>query len=90
MKRARAFEAFCRDLVVGDDWQVTAGFALVLILTWLLAADGVNAWWLIPLATTLLLARSLRRAIRQKLALMRDEPTPAAPVADSSVSSGFG
>ena len=65
MKRARAFGAFCRDLVVGDDWQLTAGFALVLILTWLLAAHGVNAWWLIPLANTILLVGSLHRATRR-------------------------
>jgi hypothetical protein len=64
MNRARAFGRFCWELVVGDDWQIAAGLALGLALSWILAAHGVNAWWLIPLATTLVLLRSLRRATR--------------------------
>jgi hypothetical protein len=32
-------------------------------LTWLLAHEDVNAWWLLPVAVALLLADSLRREI---------------------------
>jgi hypothetical protein len=65
VKYVKAFARFWWNFVVGDDWRVAAGVALALILTWLLAEEGVNAWWLLPLAVALLLAVSLRRERRQ-------------------------
>jgi hypothetical protein len=61
----RSFARFWWDFVVGDDWRVAAGLALALGLTSLLTHDGINAWWLLPLAVALLLAGSLRRATRR-------------------------
>jgi hypothetical protein len=63
--RPRSFARFWWNFVVGDDWRVAAGVALALILTWLLAEEGVNAWWLLPLAAALVLPVSLRRETRQ-------------------------
>jgi hypothetical protein len=65
VSRLRSFARFWWNFVVGDDWRVAAGVALALILTWLLAEEGVNAWWLLPLAVALLLADSLRRETRR-------------------------
>jgi hypothetical protein len=57
-----SFARFWWDFVVGDDWTVAVGVAGALGLTSLLTRDGVNAWWLLPLAVAVLLAVSLRRA----------------------------
>jgi hypothetical protein len=64
MKYLRSFARFWWDFIVGDDWRVAAGLALALGLTSLLTHNGVNAWWLLPLAIPFLLAGSLRRATR--------------------------
>jgi hypothetical protein len=61
----RSFLRFWWEFVVGDDWRVAAGLALALGLTSLLTHDGINAWWLLPIAVALLLAGSLRRATRR-------------------------
>ncbi|MGN6430339.1 MAG: hypothetical protein ACTHNB_06335 [Gaiellaceae bacterium] len=65
MKYLRAFGLFWWDFIVGDDWRVAAGLALALGLTALLTHNGVNAWWLLPLATGALLAGSVWRAGRR-------------------------
>ena len=64
MKYVVAFGRFWWDFIVGDDWLVAAGLAVALGLTWLLAHDGVNAWWLLPGAVVLLLAGSVWRESR--------------------------
>jgi hypothetical protein len=58
----RSFGRFWWNFVVGDDWVVAAGVAVALAVTALLAHNGVDAWWLLPVAVALLLADSLRRA----------------------------
>jgi hypothetical protein len=60
----RRFGRFWWDFVVGDDWRVAAGIAVALALTKLLTSEGVNAWWLMPVAVAIVLAASLRRATR--------------------------
>ena len=65
MKYLRSFALFWWNFVVGDDWRVAAGLAIALGLTALLTHEGVNAWWLLPLAVVLLLADSLRRETRR-------------------------
>jgi hypothetical protein len=60
----RRFGGFWWDFVVGDDWRVAAGIAVALALTKLLTSEGVNAWWLMPVAVAIVLAASLRRATR--------------------------
>jgi hypothetical protein len=64
MRFIRSFGRFWWNFIVGDDWRVAAGVGVALALTALLAHDGVNAWWLLPVAVALLLADSVRRASR--------------------------
>ena len=64
MSRLRAFGGFWWDFVVGDDWLSAAGVAIGLVATAALAAEGIAAWWVLPLAVLVVLAVSLRRATR--------------------------
>jgi hypothetical protein len=64
MRHLRSFGRFWWDFVVGDDWRVAVGLAVALGLTWLLTHNGVNAWWLLPLAVVVLLVGSVRREAR--------------------------
>jgi hypothetical protein len=64
MRRLRSFGRFWWDFVVGDDWLVAALVLAAIGATAALAAAGVAAWWLLPLAVPLVLWVSLRRAIR--------------------------
>ena len=52
MKYIRSFALFWWNFIVGDDWRVAAGLAVALGLTYLLTHEGVNAWWLLPVAAT--------------------------------------
>jgi hypothetical protein len=60
----RGFGRFWWDFVVGDDWLVAVLVAVGIGATAALAAAGVTAWWLLPLAVLVVLWLSLRRAIR--------------------------
>jgi hypothetical protein len=60
----RGFGAFWWDFIVGDDWTVAVGVVVALAVTGALAAAGLAAWWLLPVAVLALLAFSLRRGIR--------------------------
>jgi hypothetical protein len=64
--RLRSFGAFWYDFVVGDDWRVAAGMVAALGLTAVLADQDLPAWWLLPLAVALVLAGSLRTAVRER------------------------
>ena len=64
MRYVRGFLRFWWDFIVGDDWRVAAGLAVALGLTWLLADNGMTAWWLLPVAVALLLAGAVRREAR--------------------------
>jgi hypothetical protein len=64
MRFLRSFAAFWWDFIVGDDWRVAAGIVIALCLTAALTDFGWSAWWLLPLAVAVLLARSLQRATR--------------------------
>jgi divalent metal cation (Fe/Co/Zn/Cd) transporter len=59
MSHIVAFGRFWWDFVVGDDWVAAAGVLAGLVLT---AATG--AWWILPIVVALVLALTLRRAIR--------------------------
>ena len=61
MTALRRFGAFWWEFVVGDDWRIAVGVVAALGLSGALAATGVPAWWLLPLAVALLLYVSLRR-----------------------------
>lgn len=64
MSRVRSLGHFWWDFIVGDDWVVAAAIAVGLVLTGILTALGVDAWWLLPIVVALALAGSLRRATR--------------------------
>ncbi len=65
MKALRAVTAVLLDLVIGDDWRVTAGIVLTLAVTGLLADQGLPVWWLPPLAVLALLAGTVLAARRK-------------------------
>jgi hypothetical protein len=67
MRYVTAFARFWWDFIVGDDWRVAFGLTLALGLTSLLTHNGVNAWWLLPLAVAVLLVGSLWRATRKAI-----------------------
>ncbi|HEY2718166.1 MAG TPA: hypothetical protein VGI52_00950 [Solirubrobacteraceae bacterium] len=52
------------DFVVGDDWRTAVGVVVALALTAAIAHAGVAAWWVVPVAVLVLLALSIRRAMR--------------------------
>ena len=54
------------DFVVGDDWRTAVGVVVALALTAAIAQSGVAAWWVVPVSVVVLLALSIRRAMRLK------------------------
>ena len=62
MSRLRAFGRFWWDFVVGDDPRAAAGIVIAIALTAGLVAEGLDAWWLMPIAVAAILWLSLRRA----------------------------
>ena len=64
MTRLRSFGRFWWEFVVGDDWRVSAQIVVAIGATAVVAAVGVSAWWLLPLAVLAVLYESLRRATR--------------------------
>ena len=64
MKRGREFLIGISEFVAGDDWVTAAGVVLALGLTALLS-ESSSAWFVLPVAVTLLLALSIWREARQ-------------------------
>jgi hypothetical protein len=64
MRAIRRFLLFWYDFFFGDDWIQAAGVVVAVSATAVLVANGINAWWLIPLAAAGLLVESLVRATR--------------------------
>ena len=62
MRYLAAFGRFWWDFVIGDDWVAAAGVAVAIGGTAILAAEGVTAWWLLPVGVVVVLYASLRRA----------------------------
>lgn len=52
---------FLYHFVVGDDLLVAVVMVLALVVTGVLIANRVNAWWLVPPVAVLMTATSLRR-----------------------------
>jgi hypothetical protein len=66
MTRLQAFALAVWEFVVGDDWRTAIGVVLALGLTAIVAAAGLPAWWVMPLAVLGLLALSIRRAAQAR------------------------
>jgi hypothetical protein len=66
MNAARSALLAVWEFVAGDDWRTAVGVVLALALTSVIAAAGVAAWWVTPLAVVALLALSLRRELRDR------------------------
>jgi hypothetical protein len=62
--RLKSFGLFWYDFVIGDDWQIAAGVALGLALTFSLSRVSSLAWVVGPVAVALLLPWGIRRALR--------------------------
>ncbi len=52
------------EFVVGDDWRIALGVVVALAVTSVAADATASVWWIMPLATGLLLFRSVWRASR--------------------------
>jgi hypothetical protein len=59
-----AFGRFWYQFIVGDDWTMAAAVLLGLVITAVLDAARIPAWWLVPLLVVAMLGVSLRRASR--------------------------
>jgi hypothetical protein len=44
----RSFLTFWYNFIVGDDWTVAAAVAVALAITYWLAHNGLQVWWLLP------------------------------------------
>jgi hypothetical protein len=64
MRAIKRFGLFWYDFFFGDDWIQAVGVVVAVVATALLVANGVNAWWLMPVAMVALLVESLLRAAR--------------------------
>ena len=65
MRYLAAFGRFWWDFLVGDDWTIAAGVLVALALTWALTeVEEFPAWIVLPAAGAVLVAQSVRRALR--------------------------
>ena len=64
MRYVRSFGRFWWNFIVGDDWRVAVGLAVAFALTWLLGHNGVEAWWVLPVAVPVLLLEAVWREAR--------------------------
>ena len=59
----RSFGLFWWDFIVGDDWQIAAGTALALAITFAVSSWPA-AWVVMPIAALILIPYGIRRALR--------------------------
>ena len=57
-----AVARFIYDFIFGDDWRVALVIVLGLIATGVLVAQGISAWWLVPLLAIGMTWISLQRS----------------------------
>lgn len=60
------FVRFWYEFIVGDDWTLAAAVVVGLLVTSLLRARNVGAWWLVPIVVIAMVGVSLRRASRTR------------------------
>ena len=66
MRPARLFLIGVWNFIVGDDWRTAVGVVIGLGATAVVANANLAAWWVLPITVLVLLASSLRRAIRSR------------------------
>jgi hypothetical protein len=64
MKYVRGFFHFWYDFIVGDDWRLAVGTALLLVVTYAAAGSHPGVWWLLPVGVVALLSVSVHAAAR--------------------------
>ncbi len=57
-----AFGRFWYRFIIGDDWTLAATVGFGLVLTAVVNARGMVAWWLLPALVIVAVGISLRRA----------------------------
>jgi len=65
MRFITGFFKFWYDFIVGDDWRLAIGVIVALGLSWLAVHAHIAAWWVLPLATLVILVASLLHATRR-------------------------
>jgi hypothetical protein len=60
----RRFGRFWWEFIVGDNLPLALGAGAAIAVTALLVEEGVNAWWLLPVAILALLSASVITAAR--------------------------
>lgn len=58
------FGHFWYDFIVGDEWRIAAGVAVIIVATAVLVAAGFAAWWFLLVAIAALLYFTVKRAAR--------------------------
>jgi hypothetical protein len=66
VSRVRQFLKFLWDFVIGDDWRIAAAVAFGLVVTLVLANNGVTAWWLLPIVVAVILSVSVWGVARNR------------------------
>ena len=66
MKYVGAFFEFWCHFIVGDDWTIAALVIVCLGLTFGLVHLGLNVWWLMPVATLVILSWGVRRSVSKR------------------------
>jgi hypothetical protein len=56
-----AFGRFWYGFIIGDDWTVAAAVVVGLLITAILNANHIVAWWLMPIIVVFMTGISLRR-----------------------------
>jgi hypothetical protein len=64
MSYLRRFGRFWWEFLVGDNLPLALGAGAAIAVTALLVDEGVNAWWLLPVAILALLSASVMTAAR--------------------------
>lgn len=64
VRAASAVARFWAGFVLGDDPLAAVIVAVALAASWVLAASGLPAWWLLPAAAVLAVALTVRRGVR--------------------------
>jgi hypothetical protein len=65
VKHIRQFLKFWYDFIVGDDWRLAIGVVVIVGIVVVLAQNGVNWWWLLPVAVACLLTVSVLQELRR-------------------------